>query len=140
MISVFQLDTSTGYVNYSDPAPVHPLYPQMIHALGEAVYQLSAERVPNLVKLSAYAPSLQNRNNYAWTPNLISFTARHNETVLSTSYWQQWLFSNFRGDCNIPVVNTQGDVNPLFWIGNIDNESGAVLLKVIPHVTRAFGI
>jgi len=31
----------------------------MLHALGEAVYQLSAERNPNLITLSAYAPSLQ---------------------------------------------------------------------------------
>jgi alpha-N-arabinofuranosidase len=102
----------------------------MIHALGEGIYQLSAERNPHIVKLSAYAPSLQNRNSYAWTPNLISFTAKQTETVLTTSYWQQWLFSTFRGDCNIPVVNTVGDMNPLFWVGNINNESGSVLLKV----------
>lgn len=102
----------------------------MIHALGEGVYHMSAERNPELVKLSAYAPSLQNRNSYVWTPNLISFTASQNETVLTTSYWQQWLFSNFRGDCNIPVDNTEGEINPLFWVGNIINDSGTVLLKV----------
>jgi alpha-N-arabinofuranosidase len=102
----------------------------MIHALGEGVFQLSAERNPDLVKLSAYAPSLQNRNSYVWTPNLINFTANQNETVLTTSYWQQWLFSNFRGDCNVPVHAKEGDINPLFWVGNIINESGTVLLKV----------
>lgn len=61
---------------------------------------------------------------------MISFTANQNETVLTTSYWQQWLWSNFRGDCNIPVNATEGGLNPLFWVGNIDNDSGSVLLKV----------
>jgi len=126
--SVFQLDTTSQYVNYSDPAGIHPLYPQMIHALGESVYQLAAERNPDVVKLGAYAPSLQNRNDFVWTPNLISFEAQANRTVLTTSYWQQWLFSNFRGSQNVPV---EGDINPLYYIGNIDNSTGSFYLKIV---------
>ncbi len=125
--SVFQLDTSTGYVNFSDPPDIHPKYPQMIHALGEAVYQLSAERNPDLVKLTAYAPSLQNRNNYAWTPNLISFEAKQNLTVRTTSYWQEWLFGNYRGTQVVPV---EGEINPLYWVGNINNSTQSFYLKV----------
>lgn len=126
--SVFQLDDSNQYVNYSDPPALHPQYPQMIHALGEGVYQLAAERNPQLVTLSAYAPSLQNRNYYVWTPNLISFQAQHNETVLTTSYWQQWLFAHYRGTQTVPV---QGPINPLFWVGTVDNSTGALYLKII---------
>lgn len=124
--SVFQLDTSSQYVNYSDPPGIHPQYPQVIHALGEGVYQLAAERNPGLVTLSAYAPSLQNRNKYVWTPNMISFTAQHNQTVLTTSYWQQWLFSHYRGTHTVPV---DGTLNPLFWVGTIDNSTGTTYIK-----------
>jgi len=126
--SVFQLDTTSQYVNYSDPPDIHPQYPQMIHALGEAVYQLSAERNPQLIKYSAYAPSLQNRNKYVWTPNLISFDAEYNETVPTTSYWQQWLFSHYRGTQNVPV---EGTLNPLYWVGNVDNSTGDFYLKIV---------
>jgi alpha-N-arabinofuranosidase len=99
----------------------------VIHALGEGVYQLAAERNPNLVTLTAYAPSLQNRNKYVWTPNMISFEAQYNQTVLTTSYWQQWLFSHYRGSHTVPV---QGEINPLYWVGNIDNSTGVMYLKV----------
>lgn len=129
--SVFQLDNIPQYVNYSyvNPSPLHPQYPEMIHALGEGVYQLSAERNPDTVKLSAYAPSLQNRNYYVWTPNMISFEAQANKTVLSTSYWQQWLFAHFRGTQTVPV---EGPLNPLYWVGSVDNSTGALYLKVSP--------
>lgn len=125
--SVFQLDSSTGYVNYSDPPDLHPHYPRMTYALGEGVYQLSAERNPNQVKVSAYAPGFENRNSFAWTPNMISFTAAANETILSTSYWQQWLFSHFRGTQAVPI---EGDINPLYYVATVDSKTGSLYVKV----------
>lgn len=126
--SVFQLDTSTQYVNFTFPYPtdIHPAYPQLIHALGEAVYLLAAERNPDLVKLTTYAPILQNRNSYVWTPNLISFEAQQNKTVLTTSYWLQHLFNHYRGDNTVEV---KGEVNPLYWVGTSDNSTNALFLK-----------
>ena len=99
----------------------------MIHAIGEGVYQLSAERRPDLVTLAAYAPSLQNINLYSWTPNLVVFQAQQNLTVLSTSYWQQYLFANYRGTHTVPV---EGEINPLYWVGLIDETTGSFYLKV----------
>lgn len=127
--SVFQLDTSTQYVNFTFPYPadIHPAYPQLIHALGEAVYLLASERNPNLVKLTTYAPILQNRNSYVWTPNLISFEAKQDRTVLTTSYWLQWLFGRYRGD---QTVKVGGELNPLFWVGSVDNSTNALYVKV----------
>ena len=126
--SVFQLDISSGYVNYSDPPDLHPHYPRMTYALGEGVYQLSAERNPNQVKAMAYAPGFENRNSYAWTPNMISFAAGSNETVLSASYWQQWLFSHFRGSQSVPI---EGEINPLYYVATTDNSTGSVYVKII---------
>ena len=125
--SVFQLDNSNGYVNYSDPPELHPHYPRMTYALGEGVYLLGAERNPDVVTLSAYAPGFENRNSFAWTPNMISFTAAANETVLSTSYWQQWLFANFRGTQSVPI---EGDVNPLYYVATVNNSTGSLYVKV----------
>ncbi|KAL0259617.1 hypothetical protein SLS55_005354 [Diplodia seriata] len=129
--SVYQLDTPDGVVNFSNPADVHVFYPRMISAIAEGVYALGGERNPKTVKLSSYAPSLQNRNWYNWTPNMISFEADPTKTVLSTSYWQQLLFAHYRGTETLPVTNTQGDFNPLYWQSSIEEETGSVYLKVI---------
>lgn len=139
--SVYQLDTPDGIVNFSNPADVHVFYPRMISAISEGVYALGGERNPNTVKLSSYAPSLQNRNWYNWTPNMISYDADPSKTVLSTSYWQQLLFAHYRGTQTLPVTNTEGDFNPLYWQSSIEEESGSIYLKVrlqhFAHIHRS---
>ena len=60
--SVFSIDTPSGEVNYSDPIDEHIAYPQLLSAIAESIYLIGAERNPNLVKLSSYAPSFQNFN------------------------------------------------------------------------------
>jgi alpha-N-arabinofuranosidase len=60
--SVFQVNTPSGVDNFSDPADIHIFYPRLLSAIAESVYLLGAERNPNVVKLSSYAPSLQNWN------------------------------------------------------------------------------
>lgn len=105
----------------------------MISAIAEGIYALGAERNPNTVKLNSYAPSLQNRNWYNWTPDMISYEADPSKTVLSTSYWQQLLFAHYRGTETLPVVNTQGDFNPLYWQSSIE-DNGSLYLKVRLHL------
>ncbi|KAI9814218.1 MAG: hypothetical protein M1827_003384 [Pycnora praestabilis] len=129
--SVFQIDTPSGVINYSDPVTEHIAYPRLLSAIAEGVYALGAERNPNVVKMQSYAPTLQNFNWYNWTPNNIAFTANPNETVLSVSYYEQQLFANYRGTQSVPVMNTQGDFNPLWWAATIDEPLNAVYLKVI---------
>ena len=126
--SVFEHDTPSTVLNFSDPAGIHISNPSIISALGEGVYLLGAERNPNTVRLSSYAPSLANRNYLNWTPDMIEFDASPNRTVLSVSYWQQWLFSHYRGTQTLPVENT-GPLNPLFWGSTIEKD-GTVYLKV----------
>ena len=73
--SVYQVDTPSGQTNFSN---------------GEGVYALGGERNPNIVRMTSYAPSLMSRDFFNWTPDMISFTANPNDTVLSASYWEQY--------------------------------------------------
>ncbi|KAL2063106.1 hypothetical protein VTL71DRAFT_6178 [Oculimacula yallundae] len=127
--SVYQVDTPSGSVNFSNPPDLHVSYPRMVSALAEGVYLLGAERNPNVVKLTSYAPSLQNWNWYNWTPNLIAFDADPAHTVLSTSYYLQKLFNAYRGTESVEVKNTKGDFGDLFWASSVDE--GKVFLKII---------
>jgi len=129
--SVYSVDTPSGVVNFTNPPNEHIAYPRLLSAIAESVYALGAERNPNTVKLQSYAPSFQNFNWYNWTPNLLAFTANPDETVLSVSYYQQQLFAHYRGTQTLPVTNTMGDFNPLWWVATIDEPTSAVYLKVV---------
>jgi len=128
--SCIQIDTPDQQVNYSFPANEHIQYPRLLSALAESLYLISAERNPNTVKMSSYAPSLANRNFVNWTPDMISFDALYTNTVKSSSYWLQWMFSRYRGTQTLPVTNTAGNINPLYWVATIDEDLNAVYLKV----------
>jgi alpha-N-arabinofuranosidase len=54
--TAFFREYSTRHTN----AGVRLTYPLLIGTIAEAVYLLGAERNPNVVKLSSYAPSLTN--------------------------------------------------------------------------------
>jgi alpha-N-arabinofuranosidase len=127
--SVFQIDTPSEIDDFSDPPAIHVFYPRLLSAIAEGVYLLGAERNPNVVKLTSYAPSLQNWNWYNWTPNLIAFDANPLHTVLSVSYYLQTLFNSYRGTESVGVKNTEGDFNPLYWASSLDERS--VYLKVM---------
>ncbi|KAK5733513.1 hypothetical protein LTR17_009630 [Elasticomyces elasticus] len=129
--SALQIDTPTGIVDFSFPADVHITYPRLVSALSEGVYLLGMERNPNVCKLSAYAPSLQDFNWYNWTPDMIGFDADPNHTVLSASYWLQTLLGSYRGTQTLPVTNSEGEFNPLFWVATLDEDKNCIYLKVI---------
>ncbi|KIW13501.1 hypothetical protein PV08_08689 [Exophiala spinifera] len=129
--SVFQVDTPDGAVNYSMPLGKHIFYPTLMAAIGEGVYLLGAERNPNVVKMTSYAPSLVNLNWQNWTPDLVAFTANHDETVLSASYYSQQLLASYRGTQTLPVTTNQGDYNPLWWVATATEGDERVYFKVI---------
>ena len=49
-------------MNYSNPVDQQIPYPQLLSAIAESVYLIAAERNPNVVRMSSYAPSSQNFN------------------------------------------------------------------------------
>lgn len=129
--SAIQIDTPSGIINFSFPDDLHIFYPRLVSALAEGVYLLGTGRNPNVCKLAFFAPSLQDLNWYNGAPDMIAFDADLSHTVLSASYWQQWLFAHYRGHETLPVSNVEGDFNPLFWVATIGNVKNAVYLKVI---------
>ena len=62
---------------------------------------------------------------------LVTFTANPNETILSVSYQLEKMFNTYHGTETLPVTNTAGDINPLFWAASIEGESNSIYLKVI---------
>ena len=128
--SVYSVDNPSGIVNYSNPASEHIPYPRLLSAIAESVYLLGAERNPNTVKMTTYAPSFANLNAPNWTPNLVDFTASPLNTTKSVSWYSQSLLAHYRGTETLPVINSQGDFNPLWWVATIDTPSNAVYLKV----------
>lgn len=129
--SVYQYDVPSGNVNFSRPEGIHIAYPNLISAIGEGVYLLGAERNPNTVRFSTYAPSFANLNSENWTPNLITFTANPDETVKSSSYYMEQLFARHHGYQTVPVTTVSGDFNPLWWVADIDEQETKVHFKVI---------
>ncbi|KAK5038350.1 hypothetical protein LTS07_001820 [Exophiala sideris] len=129
--SVFQVDTPDGVVNYSMPLGEHIFFPTLMAAIGEGVYLLGAERNPNVVKMSSYAPSLVNLNWQNWTPDLVAFTADYDQTTLSASYYMEQLFASHRGAETLPVTTIQGTFDPLWWVATAEQGDGVVYFKVI---------
>ncbi|KAK5258904.1 hypothetical protein LTR20_005855 [Exophiala xenobiotica] len=118
--SVFQVDTPDGVVNFSMPLGQHIFYPTLMAAIGEGVYLLGCERNPGVVKMSSYAPSLVNLNWQNWTPDLVAFTADHDQTVLSASYYLQQVFARYRGSETLEVMNRgEGGFDPLWWVATV---------------------
>ncbi|KAA8895832.1 alpha-L-arabinofuranosidase A [Sphaerosporella brunnea] len=121
-------------------------YPTMVAAIGEAIYGLAMERNPHVVQLSSYAPLLQNFNAYQWTPNFIAFTADTKDTVRSTSYYWQKMFSWYKGTETLPVRNSEGGFDPVWWHAAIDAEetgtlaAGRVYVKLINADTTPHAI
>ena len=128
--SVYQIDTPSGVVNFSNPANIHISYPRLLSAIAESVYLLGAERNPNVVKWTSYAPSFENLNKPNWTPDLVAFTADPADTTKSVSWYSQSLLAHYHGTETLPVTNTKGDFNPLWWVATID-ESDTIYLKVV---------
>ncbi|KAK1020731.1 hypothetical protein LTR33_018769, partial [Friedmanniomyces endolithicus] len=82
---------------------------------------------------------------------MIGFDADPSHTVRSASYWQQWLFgkightanhchtdadtpprtAHYRGTQSLPITNSEGDYNPLFWGATLDEGKNCVYLKII---------
>lgn len=62
---------------------------------------------------------------------MIAYDADPSHTVLSASYHQQKLFATYRGTQTLPVTNTAGEINPMFWVATLDEPSNILYLKVV---------
>lgn len=104
-------------------------HPRMGAAVAEAVYAIGGERNPDTYKLSCFAPLMQNINAWRRTPYDLLFESDPEKTVLSASYWQQWLFNRYPGKETLEVHEATRSLsdgtaesgwNPLFWVASIE--------------------
>ena len=81
-------------------------------ALAEAAFLTGVENNQDIVRLSAYAPLMQNSDYTAWKPNLIVF---NNHTVYGIpSYHTISLFAKYRGSEVIPGLTEGAEEPPLY--------------------------
>ena len=83
-------------------------------ALAEAAFLTGVEKNQDIVKLSAYAPLMQNSDYTAWKPNLIVFN--NHEVYGIPSYHAVSLLAKYRGDTVIPV-SLSGAAEPPAYSG-----------------------
>ncbi|KAH8831686.1 glycoside hydrolase family 51 protein [Flagelloscypha sp. PMI_526] len=107
-------------------------YPTLQSAIGEAAFMTGLERNSDIVFAASYAPMLQHVNSSGWSPDLISFDAER--VYLSTSYYTQKLFSNYRGDKYISstLPNPYGN---LTWTVNTRSNGARqeIIFKIINY-------
>ncbi len=70
-------------------------------AIGEAAFMAGMERNSDVVVMASYAPLLVNLNHRAWNPDLINFDSSRWYGL--PSYYVQQMFSENRGDVELPV-------------------------------------
>ncbi|KAH8669770.1 Arabinosidase A [Tricladium varicosporioides] len=116
-----------GFTEFDSWDPAHPIligeyarwgtpYPDMQGACSEAIYMMGWERNPQIVKMAAYAPTLQlvDTSGWQWTPNLISFTQNPGHVIKSTSWHVLKMFSTNKADTVLPVTS-DSQPGPVYW-------------------------
>ncbi|KAF8428963.1 hypothetical protein EV426DRAFT_702739 [Tirmania nivea] len=87
---------------------------QLEYAMGDARTTLSRDRPGGVDWVNGEG------RHYIEQPNLIGFTADPSQTVLFTPYYQSKLFATYTGTETLPIVNTNGDFNSLWWASSIE--------------------
>ena len=77
--SVYSADTPEGMPFAPSAKDAHIDYPRLLSALAESIYLIGAERNPNVVRMSSYAPSFQKFN---WVLTLDEW-----EKFIATNAW-----------------------------------------------------
>jgi len=106
----------------------HPLYPQWIGSVGEAVFLIGGERNADRVMGASYAPTLMNINSWQWDPDMIEFDANPADTTRSTSWYMVQLMNSVHITQTLPVT---ANVNqgPLYYVAGQD-AAGEFVVKM----------
>lgn len=97
-------------------------------ALGEAVFLTGAEKNQDIIRMTAYAPLLQNNDYTAWKPNLIVFD--NHQVYGIPSYHVISLFGEYRGEKVVEIKNESELKPPIFFgIPGIQCEKDGMLFR-----------
>ncbi|KAJ8065009.1 hypothetical protein OCU04_007312 [Sclerotinia nivalis] len=116
-------------------------YGTWVGAVGEAIYLLGMERNGDIVLGASYAPGFQNINSFQWTPDLITFSADPEKTVLSCSWHQLQLLSNNRYKATVPFTvtnseNSKSPFGPAFYVIGVNNPGEYVFKATVYNTTE----
>ncbi|HEX7780651.1 MAG TPA: alpha-L-arabinofuranosidase C-terminal domain-containing protein [Vicinamibacterales bacterium] len=89
----------------------------LLAALNDAVYMMSAEKNTDLVKMVSYAPLLENVNHRDWEVNMIHFDS--SRQFARATYYAQQLFAGHRPDVNVATTVRLDSVPPRPITGRI---------------------
>lgn len=112
-------------VPWGSPFRMHPWWGGSV---AEAVFTLGSERNADKIIGASYAPTLQNMNNWQWSPNMITFTADPAQTVLSTSWHVIHLLSNAMITTTLPVT-MDAKFGPLYHVAGKNEDDGTFIFK-----------
>jgi alpha-L-arabinofuranosidase len=89
----------------------------LLAALNDAAYMMSAEKNTDLVKMVSYAPLLENVNHRDWEVNMIHFDS--SRLFARATYYAQQLFARHRPDVNVGTTVRLESVPPRPITGRI---------------------
>ncbi|KAK7541754.1 Arabinosidase A [Phyllosticta citricarpa] len=104
-------------------------WPYMAGGVSEAVFLIGIERNSDVIRLAAYAPTLQHVNGTQWVPDMISYDASPTGIVKSTSYYVEQMFAANHGDTTREVTSDTA-FGPVYWSATADSSSGAYYVKL----------
>lgn len=104
-------------------SPPRSTWSYWIGAVAEAVFVLGMERNADRVWGWSYAPLFENLNSYAWSPDLIAFTADQTKTFGSVSYDMLELLGKYEFTATLPAA-TADDFGPAYWVAGENNATG----------------
>ncbi len=100
-------------------------------ALVEASFLTGLERNSDVVVMSSYAPTFAHVEGWQWRPDLIWFD--NLRTMLTCSYWVQWLYGNNTGNRVIPIT---ADGKPVVNFRSmnasctVEDSTGDIIVKI----------
>ncbi|KAI9727456.1 MAG: hypothetical protein M1834_008400 [Cirrosporium novae-zelandiae] len=109
-------------------------FPTWIGSVSESIFTIGMERNCDKMIGASYAPLFQNLNSYEWSPDLISYSAYSDNTVLSTSYYAIQLLSTHRFTQNLPTTST---FDPLYYVAGLNNETSTYVFKAAVYNTTS---
>ncbi|KAK8197983.1 Arabinosidase A [Phyllosticta capitalensis] len=104
-------------------------WPYMAGGVSEAVFLIGIERNSDVVRMSAYAPTLQHVNGTQWVPDMVSYDASPSAPVKSTSYYVEQMFAANFGDTTREITSDTA-FGPVYWSATAGSSSGAYYVKL----------
>lgn len=103
----------------------------------EAAHMIGFERNSDVVKMTTYAPLLQNFAFTQWSPTLFGLDSSPDSLTASTSYYVQQMFAENRGHTILPMYSS-ADFGPLYWVASRNDTN--MQAKLVNYGDEAYSV